>query len=151
LGNLHLGGRGVPVDYRRAQKWYRKAAAQHSATAVNALGYICEEGGFGISKDLTKAAAYYRQAARAGDGKAQANLGRVYLEGLSVPRDPVEAYKWFSLASTNGGASAGHYMDELAGIARYGDYAGPSLTADQMKEALRRAAEFQACPGNQKP
>jgi TPR repeat protein len=142
-GEIHLGRRGVPADYQSAQKWYRLAAAQHAADAMNALGYIAEEGGFGVSQDLPQAVKYYRQAALAGNGRGQANLGRMYLAGSGVPKDYIEAYKWFYLASTNGGGFVTHFMDELAGTARYGDFKGAPLTADQLKEAVRRAEEIQ--------
>jgi TPR repeat protein len=47
-------GLGVPVDYRRAMAWYRKAAAQGHATAQNNIGFIYLNGQ-GVPKDLVYA------------------------------------------------------------------------------------------------
>jgi TPR repeat protein len=72
------------------------------------------------------------------------NLGRMYLAGRGVKSDPVEAYRWFYVASENGGGVARHYMLELEGTANFGDVAVP-LTPEQIQEAIRRAKEFQKC------
>jgi TPR repeat protein len=143
LGNIYLGGRGLPEDFRAARKWFRRAAAQHSARAINALGYIAEQGGFGVAKDVQQARKYYLQAAVAGDVKALMNLGRVYLEGIGVERDYIEAYKWFYLASKTGGGAGRHYLAELDGTVNYGDFAGKPLTGEQIKAAVQRAEAFQ--------
>ena len=144
LGGIYLGGRGWPADYNMARTWYEKAAQQHSAIAINALGVIFEEGGPGVPKDLTKAVGCFRQAALAGDGKGLMNLGRMYLQGSGVTKDPVEAYKWFYLATRkSGGAGARHYLEQLEGKVHL-DLDVPELTAEQRQEAIRRVNEFQA-------
>ncbi len=143
LGDIYLGGRGLPADHRASRQWYEKAAAQHSAMAINALGYLYERGGSGVAGDSQAAVKYYRQAAEAWDGKGQVNLGRMYLNGIGVQKDLIEAYKWFYLATQNGGGKGRHYLDELAGKASYHDFIGEPLTAEQMEEALRRAEQFE--------
>lgn len=146
LGDLHLGGRGIRPDYRAACRWYKKAAARNSVQAINALGFIYEQGGFGVAQDAPQAVKYYRQAAAAGDAKGQMNLGRMYLDGIGVQTDCVEAYKWFYLASRNGAGMARHYLDELGGKAAFGDFAGTPLTEEQINEAMRRAEEYKTAP-----
>jgi TPR repeat protein len=143
LGDIYLGGGGRPADYRAARKWFERAAAQKSASAENSLGYVYEHGGSGVAGDVAKAVKHYRLAAAAGYGKGQLNLGRMYLDGAGVEKDLIEAYKWFYLASRNGGRLGRHYMDELAGTVTYGDFKGTPLTAEQIREAMRRAKEFQ--------
>ncbi len=52
-------------------------------------------------------AAQYRTAAEAGDAKGQYQLGRIYMYGLAgVPKDEVEAERWFRKAAEQGEARA---------------------------------------------
>lgn len=96
-----------------------------------------------MAKDPQRARQLYQQAAAAGDAKAQMNLGRMSLEGIGAQTDFIEAYKWFYLTFTTGGGRGGHYLAELEGKVNYGDFKGTPLTAEQIKEAVRRAGEFQ--------
>lgn len=142
LGDIYLGGRGLATDYRSSAKWYRKAAAQHSAIAINALGYIHEQGGFGVARDTRAAVKRYRQAAAMGDAKGQMNLGRMYMNGMGIPKDLIEAYKWIYLATKTGDGMGRHYLSALDGTHNYGDFTDTPLTAEQIKEAMRRVEEF---------
>lgn len=56
----------------------------------------------------------WRTAAAAGDAQAMLGLGRLYLQGLGVLQDYVEAHKWFSTwrragARLTGQESATHW------------------------------------------
>ena len=48
----------------------------------------------------------WRQAARAGVAAAQWLLGRCYHDGLGVPREPAEAFRWYQKAAEQGYAPA---------------------------------------------
>ncbi len=72
--------------------------------------------------------------AEQGDTMAQSNLGVMYEFGLSVPRDFVQAYLWFSLAVAQGDAVAQQNRDITAG----------QMTPDQIAEAQRMAREWMA-------
>jgi TPR repeat protein len=104
------------------------------------MGYIYEHGGaldehdarLGPSPD--HAVECYRQAALKGDGRAQMNLGRMYMDGFGVKADLVEAYKWFILARDNGELTADKYLRDF----EWGD----ELNPQQKAEAHRRAEEF---------
>ena len=48
----------------------------------------------------------WRAAADAGDGRAMLALGRLYVQGLGVLQDYVEAHKWLNLAASRGEAAA---------------------------------------------
>ena len=143
VADYYLGGKGIPVDLPKARQWFEKAARLGSLDAVNMLGYICQSGGEGVTKDLAQACVYYRQAAEKGLAKAQFNLGRAYLYGLGLATDPVEACKWFYIASRSGEGWSRHYLEELSGKVQYGDLPGQPLTSDQINEAVRRATEFE--------
>jgi hypothetical protein len=64
------------------------------------------EDGDGVEQDYALAAHWYRRAAEhvpnlGGAGQGRNSLGNLYMEGLGVPNDPVQAYMWFSLAGVD--------------------------------------------------
>ena len=56
----------------------------------------------------------WRAAADAGDRQAMLALGRLYVQGLGVLQDYVEAHKWLNLAASRGEAAALQERDALA-------------------------------------
>ena len=56
----------------------------------------------------------WRAAANAGDRQAMLALGRLYVQGLGVLQDYVEAHKWLNLAASRGEAAALNERDALA-------------------------------------
>jgi uncharacterized protein len=70
-------------------------------------------------------------AATQGDASAQHHLGIMYLEGVGVSKDHLEAYMWFSLAS-----------EEEPEAASERDALEMKLSEDELAEAKRRAAAF---------
>ena len=56
----------------------------------------------------------WRAAANAGDRQAMLTLGRLYVQGLGVLQDYVEAHKWLNLAASRGEAAALQERDALA-------------------------------------
>ena len=56
--------------------------------------------------DTSAALSSYRRAAEHGHVDAQYQLGRLYLAGDTIPRDPAEAARWFLLAAEHGSAHA---------------------------------------------
>ena len=83
---------------------------------------------------VDKAVAQWQQAANAGDGRAMLELGRLYLQGLGVIQDYVEAHKWFNLAASRGVAEALDARDTLAA----------KMTPAQVATAQERAAAWQS-------
>ena len=84
------------ADFRQALRWLRKAAAHGDPDAQNALGQVYEAGE-GVRQNYVSAAKWYRKAAEhvpdlGGAGQARNNLGLLYLDGLGVPKDFVQAY-----------------------------------------------------------
>jgi len=68
--------------------------------------------------------------AEKGDASSQAELAAFYRSGVGVPYDPVEAYKWYSLAAAQGSPLALRNANEVAG----------SLTTEQLIEGRGRIA-----------
>jgi TPR repeat protein len=113
----------LETDYRKAIKWYEKAAAWGDIDAVLALGdmsvygyhpiiemrnerwwhdyaplrpYIFPEA---VLKDSEQAIKWYEKAAELGNTKAMCRLGNVYADGEIVQRDSEQAIKWYEKAA----------------------------------------------------
>ena len=56
----------------------------------------------GVAEEIDDAAVLLRAAAEQGNAEAQYNLGVMYLEGLGVTQDSVEAYAWIRTAAAQG-------------------------------------------------
>jgi hypothetical protein len=91
LGLMCENGKGlVPQDQAQAVTWYHKAAEQGFACTENVnLRYCCSHSPSSMwesDADIFQALAQWR-------------LGCFYRDGTLVPKDEVEAYKWFKLAA----------------------------------------------------
>jgi TPR repeat protein len=131
LGMMYGGGRGVPRDEKKAIKWLLKAAEQRSVGAQRLLGAIFYYG-WGV-QDYTEAAKWYKKAAEQGDRDAQNILGAMYERGKGIPKDFVEAYKWFSISGESGNEHGRMYREKIG---------KRKMTPDQITEAQRLAKEW---------
>ena len=77
-----------------------------------------------------------RKAAEKGDAQAQSNLGRAYYNGEGVPKDEIEALKWYRKAAEQGDAEA-QYALALA----YAKGEGVPQNFAEYFKWLRKAAE----------
>ena len=85
------------------------AVGSSSAQANYAAGQQALEGG-----KPEMAAAEWRAGAQSGDRQSMLALGRLYVQGLGVAQDFVEAHKWFNLAASRGVAEAATERDAVA-------------------------------------
>jgi TPR repeat protein len=83
-------------------------------------------------RDYRNALRLWAPLAQSGHGAAQYNIGRMYVRGEGVRRDLPEAYKWFTIAISNGRAEGERARQAIA----------RSMTPAQMAEGLRRAEEW---------
>ncbi|HEC14145.1 MAG TPA: sel1 repeat family protein [Rhodospirillales bacterium] len=98
LGRMYETGSGVGADSIKAAEWYRLAAGiGGNRDAQYALGRLYFTGR-GVVNNYAAAVKWFRKAANQGHPAALYIMGAVYLEGWSVNVDPIEAYKWFTLA-----------------------------------------------------
>jgi TPR repeat protein len=134
LGEMYARGEGVPQNYPEALRWIRKAADRGYDGAQYRLGVLYENG-HGVPHDDVVAARWYRKAADQGLGLAQLNLG--FLRGAAY--DFVQAYMWFTLATARLERSDAKNRD-LATKSR--DTIAPAMTAAELTEAQKRAAEW---------
>jgi hypothetical protein len=146
LGEMWENGRGVPQDFGEAMAWYRKAAEQGHADAQKNLGSMYYSDKY---LNFVEAVVWYRKAAEQGHVEAQYMLGATYGLGKEgVPRDYIEAYKWFSLAATYAGVSRREEFALLRDVSvEMRDNFAKRLTAEQLSEAQKVSREwFEAHP-----
>jgi hypothetical protein len=98
LGMMYGNGFGVDMDDALAIKWYGSAAEQGHAGAQCNLA-VMHQNGWGVPLNEEEAVRLFTQAAEQGVAEAMVALGRHYAMDFSEAYDPVEAYKWFSLAA----------------------------------------------------
>ncbi len=132
LGNMYLGGYGVARDEAAAMAWFAKAAKQGHANGQLSLGSL-----YYARKDYGTAAAWYRRAAEQGNAVAEIRLARQYAEGVGLPRDDVQAFKWFTIAAAR---AADSYARTNAAKGR--DTTATKLTPVQVAEAERLARDW---------
>ena len=82
----------------------------------------------------------WQTGAEAGDRRAMLALGRMYVQGLGVPQDYIEAHKWFSLAASRGEAAAVQARDALA------EKMTPQQVATAQERALAWHSEVSGAP-----
>ena len=111
LGLCYLRGVGVKRDLSQATGWFTKSAEQGDPNAQCNLGLILAKES--SPTNLTTAAGWFRKAAEQGQSEAQYRLGSLYEKGGAIPKDPVEAFKWFSLAAKGGHLFAKGALAEL--------------------------------------
>ncbi len=104
LGVMYAEGKGVPQNYSKAIKWFKKAAIRGDSDAQYSLGYIYFNGQ-GIDQDLEKSISWFKKAAEQANSSAQNYLGIIFLNGFGVEQNEFEAFNWFKLAAENGNAN----------------------------------------------
>ncbi len=82
--------------------------------------------------DYDRALQEFRLLAEQGHAQAKVNLGIIYSQGRGVPKDAVQAYRWYTLAASQG--------DDLAD--KFKDHLEQSMTLDELAEAQRQAREW---------
>jgi TPR repeat protein len=126
-----------PDEYKQAEAWYKKAAAQGDLNGELHLAAFYRDGGKGFARDMVQAAAWYRKAAEQGDVGAQGTLGLLYSMGQGVQQDPVEAYFWLDLAASEPGPRQEQYAANRQMI-------GMQLTEDDVAAVRLRVKHWKA-------
>ncbi len=98
LANRYRRGDGVPIDPRRALRYYRLAAARGHSNAMNNIGTMYFRGE-GVPQDYARARRWFERALRRGNPYAPANLARMYRDGRGVERDLERARHYALMAA----------------------------------------------------
>lgn len=146
LGFKYANCDGEAQDYVQAAQWYLKAADQSHSLAQFNLAVMYAKGQ-GVPKDDAQAVVWFQKAALQGDAGAQFNLGvrEHRASGAGLAKDAleskIEAYKWYHLAAAQG----------YRGSAAACESVNLSMTAEQVADGNRRAAEFRAASAQGHP
>jgi TPR repeat protein len=130
FGNAYEQGSLGTINYREALYWLQKSAKQGHPEAQASLGQMYEDCEV-VKQDYSMAAKWYRKAAEhvpnlGGAGQGRNNLGLLYLNGLGVPKDYVQAYFWFRLENVTPNIS----------------YAKAHMTQAEIAQAERMASDW---------
>lgn len=105
VGVRYAEGKGVPVNYDEASKWYDRAADGGIVPAMFRLGTLYEKG-LGGKKDVDAARRYYIRAAERGNAKAMHNLAVLDADGGNKGPNYKSAALWFRKAADHGVADS---------------------------------------------
>ena len=108
LGQAYKLGRGVPVDFKLAEGWYRKAADQGHFQAEDNLGLILFQNG-----DRPKAMPYIEKSANRGEPRAQYVLATALFNGDLAKKNWVRAYALMTRASADGLSQASASLAQM--------------------------------------
>ena len=115
----------------------QRAADAGSSEGAHRLAIVYAQGLAGTPRNEARALDLFAKAAAAGHTRAQINLGILYLRGLGVPRDIVNARAWLEKAAASGDPQA------LYTLGRAMDESSEQVAPDPVRAAdlYRRAAE----------
>ncbi len=100
---MYERGQGTASDIEKARNWYLRAAQQGHVKAMHNLAVLSVGGG---RNDYPLAVKWFTEAAERGLADSQFNLAVLHQNGLGVPKNLKEAYKWLALAARSGDADA---------------------------------------------
>lgn len=147
LASRFFGGEGVPVDYAAAAYlWTQVAETTGDASAQSNAGFVLLFAD-GIEPQLERAVELLLSAAGGGHVEAPVHLGRAYLEGLGVVRDPVEAWAWAEVARRRALTEGGRLGESVsANAAELQSAAAVDMNATQLQQAKELAEQRQPSP-----
>tara|TARA_B100001057_G_scaffold79655_1_gene74802 strand:+ start:1898 stop:2446 length:549 start_codon:yes stop_codon:yes gene_type:complete len=131
LGFMYQNGEGVPQNYSKAVKWFRKAAEQGDSNAQYRLG-LKYSVGHGVPQDYSEAAKWHYKSAEQGNTGAQLSLARMYDRGNGVQQNDISAYMWSNLAASGGLERAEAHRDIIR----------QRISKEQIVEAERLSTEW---------
>lgn len=97
LGQAYKLGRGVPMDLKQAETWYKKAADSGHIQAADNYGLVLFQ-----DNRREEALPYIRASAGRGEPRAQYVLGTAMFNGDIAEKDWVRAYALMTRASAQG-------------------------------------------------
>ena len=110
MGLLYGNGFGVDMNDELALKYYGYAAEKGHADAQFNLA-VMHQNGWGVPQSDETANKWYELAAEQGVTAAQIAIGRFYGLDFLDSYDPIQAYKWFSIAEKLGDVDASDKRD----------------------------------------
>ena len=99
--------------YTRAADGIKSLADAGNLHAVKYLGDLYFYGMGGYKQDYAKALETYMTAAEQGDADAQAQIGRIYMDGLGVEQNAEKAMDWNMRAAEQGNAQGQEQIGKM--------------------------------------
>lgn len=85
LGQLYFYDEScISQDTVKAVYWWNEAVKHNYVRAYNNMGHAYENGIGGLNQNVQKAAEFYRIGAEKGESYAQANYGRMFMDGVKI-------------------------------------------------------------------
>ena len=109
LGMIYAEGRGKPQSWVRALRYFEVAASDIPASRYM-IGYTFFQGEGNI-QNRPRAFRAFMDAALDGYADAQYMIAFMYLDGSGIPKQPMQAYVWASLAHDNDQSQAAELVD----------------------------------------
>jgi len=135
LGDLHRAGRIIEPSPEAALAWYRKAIASGKSLGAYVRAAELMIANPALAQSPDEPLALLRTAAEKGSTSAERTLGRLYLNGTLVQRDPLEARRWLEQAVSHGDATSLVILADLYS-GRFGDAPDPAATERLLEQAL---------------
>lgn len=143
LADRYRTGLGVPVDYVRSIRLYQAALEAEAKISSYPQGRDADIFQFldgnldprpGFNGDFinfAKVLSIYLKATEREDAAAMSQLGDWYVAGRFVPKDLVQACRWYNRAAVRGAPDAVEKRDRMKA----------RLSSDQIRQALRSSDE----------
>ncbi len=109
LSMMYQFGLGVPQDNHEYVKWYRFTAERDLAEANEEMINFERQ-------NIPQALKALSNDAENGDAEAQMKMGKIYQLGLEVPKDDIEAAKWFRLAAEQEDFKPKYNLQSIVGL-----------------------------------
>lgn len=117
VGMMYFRGKGVPLNYEEAEKWFRLAAEQGDAFAQYKLGDLYEHGVESTSAREESANRFLERLNRFTDehgiARPENKLVQMSHNDHGVPQDIKEAMKWYRLAAEQGNPNAQQHLGDM--------------------------------------
>ncbi|KQM63651.1 sporulation protein [Sphingomonas sp. Leaf17] len=108
LGQAYKLGRGVPLDPALAESWFRKAAVQGHAQAIDNYGLALFQ-----ANKKAEALPWLEKSVSRGEPRTQLVLGTMLFNGDGVPKDWIRAYALMTRASASGLPAAQQTLSQM--------------------------------------
>ena len=138
LGMIFAEGRGAPQSWVRALRYFEEAANDIPASRYM-IGYTYFQGEGNI-QNRPRAFREFMDAALDGYADAQYMIAFMYLDGSGIPKQPIQAYVWASLAHYNNQRQAAELVDAASNRLS----SGQAMRADGLVQACIDAT-LEAC------
>jgi len=124
---------GVELDNAQAIHWWGESAKKGNVEAQLKLGWWLMKGQGVVKQDEAAGMNWLLMAANQGEPQAQYEVGLGYWKGRGVKADPIAAYMWLDLCSSEPGFdNAVAYRDKIA----------KKMSKDQIAQAKQMVQAF---------